>query len=109
LRDVATIVTPDTLLRWHRQLVVPRQYSARSPLEMRAFNSSERRTSRLARENYTPNDPTLADVEAGIPVWAALESDRSSFGEGGRAWRAASISFEVLPESPWVIGIQGDS
>ena len=37
------------------------------PLEMRAFNSSERRTSRLARENYTRSDRTFADVEAGSP------------------------------------------
>jgi hypothetical protein len=28
------------------------------------------------------------------PVWAAPESNRSSFGERGRAWRTASISFD---------------
>jgi len=54
LADVATIVTPDTILRWHRQLIVRKWTTVRRRVgrpgvlrEMRAL------TLRMARENPT--------------------------------------------------------
>ena len=64
-----------------------------SPLEMCAFNSSERTTSRLARENYTPNDPTLADVEAGSPCEPRLNlTEAPSAKEALDGGRPAQVS-----------------
>jgi putative transposase len=54
LREIATIVTPDTLLRWHRQLVAAKWTSATSRSSRRAVLAEIRRLAvRMAGENPT--------------------------------------------------------
>ena len=53
LRQVATIVTPDTLLRWHRQLVARKwTYARRSP-RRGVLTEIRRLVVRMAEENPT--------------------------------------------------------
>jgi putative transposase len=54
LREVATVVTPDTLLRWHRQLVV-RKWTYATPRSSRRGVLAEirRLVVRMANENVT--------------------------------------------------------
>jgi putative transposase len=53
LREVATIVTPDTLLRWHRQLVA-RKWTYAPPRSSREVRAEIRRlVVRMAEENPT--------------------------------------------------------
>jgi putative transposase len=54
LRDVATIVTPDTLLRWHRQLVARKwTYTNRRPSRRRVLAEIRQLVVRMAEENST--------------------------------------------------------
>jgi putative transposase len=54
LREIATIVTPDTLLRWHRQLVAAKWTSATSRSSRRGVLAEIRRLAvRMAGENPT--------------------------------------------------------
>src|SRR5712691_9112388 len=53
LREIATIVTPDTLLRWHRQLVA-RKWTYATPRSRRGVLAEIRRVVvRMAQENST--------------------------------------------------------
>jgi len=54
LREIATIVTPDTLLRWHRQLIARKWTYARRRASRRGVLTEIRRlTVRMAEENPT--------------------------------------------------------
>jgi putative transposase len=54
LREIATVVTPDTLLRWHRQLVARKWTYARRCASRRGVLTEIRRlTVRMAEENPT--------------------------------------------------------
>jgi putative transposase len=54
LREVATIVTPDTLLRWHRQLIVRKWTYAKKGTTRRAVLAEIRQlVGRMAQENPT--------------------------------------------------------
>jgi len=54
LREVATIVTPDTLLRWHRQLIARKWTYARTGTRRRGVLAEIRRlVVRIANENPT--------------------------------------------------------
>jgi len=54
LRDLATIVTPDTLLRWHRQLVARKwTYTNRRPNRRRVLSEIRQLVVRMAEENPT--------------------------------------------------------
>ena len=54
LRQVATIVTPDTILRWHRQLIVRKWTYAKGPRRQRGVLAEIRRlVVRMAEENPT--------------------------------------------------------
>ena len=54
LRQVATIVTPDTILRWHRQLIVRKWSYATKPGDRRdTLREIPRLTVRMAEENPT--------------------------------------------------------
>jgi putative transposase len=54
LRDVATLVTPDTLLRWHRQLVARRWTFPRRRARRRGILAEIRQlVVRMAKENPT--------------------------------------------------------
>jgi len=52
LAEVASLVTPDTILRWHRQLIAQKwTYKRRSPGRRRVMQVIEELTVRMAREN----------------------------------------------------------
>ena len=54
LRDIATIATPDTLLRWHRQLIARKWTYGRYPVDRRQVLAEIRRlVVRMAEENPT--------------------------------------------------------
>jgi hypothetical protein len=53
LRDVATIVTPDTLLRWHRQLIARKWTHAHRPARRGVLAEIRRVVVRMAEENPT--------------------------------------------------------
>lgn len=54
LREIATIVTPDTLLRWHRQLIARKWTYARTRMRRRGVLAEIRRlVVRMAEENPT--------------------------------------------------------
>jgi putative transposase len=52
LAEVASLVTPDTILRWHRQLIAQKwTHKRRSPGRRRIMQTIEELTVRMAREN----------------------------------------------------------
>ena len=53
LREIATIVTPDTLLRWHRQLIARKWTYAARPGRRGALAEIQRLVVRMAEENPT--------------------------------------------------------
>lgn len=53
LREIATIATPDTLLRWHRQLIARKWTSASQPRRRGIFLEIRRLVVRMAEENPT--------------------------------------------------------
>ena len=53
LGDVATIVTPDTILRWHRQLVARKWTYAKGPWRAGVLQEIRRLVVRMAEENPT--------------------------------------------------------
>jgi len=54
LHQIATIVTPDTILRWHRQLVARKwTYARRSPGRAGVLRAIQRLVLRMAEENPT--------------------------------------------------------
>src|SRR6478672_12097465 len=53
LREVATIVTPDTLLRWHRQLIARKWTYATRPGRRGILLEMRRLVVRMAEENPT--------------------------------------------------------
>ena len=67
LADVASIVTPDTILRWHRQLIAQKwTHERRSPGRRRIMQVIAELTVRMARENprwgYTRIQGALLNV-----------------------------------------------
>jgi hypothetical protein len=53
LRDLETIATPDTLLRWHRQLIARKWTSARKSSRRRVLAEIRQLVVRMAEENPT--------------------------------------------------------
>ena len=53
LGDVATIVTPDTILRWHRQLIARKWTYAKGPQRAGVLQEIRRLVVRMAEENPT--------------------------------------------------------
>jgi hypothetical protein len=54
LREIATVVTPDTLLRWHRQLIARKwTHARRCPSRVGVLTEIRRLTVRMAEENPT--------------------------------------------------------
>jgi putative transposase len=53
LREIATIVTPDTLLRWHRRLIARKWTYARRPGRRNVLVEIRRLVVRMAEENPT--------------------------------------------------------
>src|SRR5262245_935719 len=61
LDQVATIVTPDTLLRWHRQLIARKWTYTRGPSRRRVLADIRRLVVRMAEDN---------------PTWGSYEGSR---------------------------------
>jgi hypothetical protein len=81
LQEIATIVTPDTILRWHRQLVAQkwdysdrRQKLGRPPISKETIEL----LLRMARE-----DPTWAKPDRYAPVYETLHDDLPCHGPHG--------------------------
>src|SRR5262245_58293940 len=53
LHQVATIVTPETLLRWHRHLIARKWTYARGPSRRRVLANMRRLVVRMAEDNPT--------------------------------------------------------
>jgi hypothetical protein len=54
LRKIATVMTPDTLLRWHRQLIARKwTYARRRASRCGVLSEIRRLTVRMAEENPT--------------------------------------------------------
>src|SRR5262245_65838919 len=53
LREIATIATPDTLLRWHRRLIAQKWTYARTPSRRGVLLEIRRLVVRMAAENPT--------------------------------------------------------
>src|SRR3989442_361209 len=53
LREIATIATPDTLLRWHRQLIARKWTYARKPARRGVLLAISQLVVRMAAENPT--------------------------------------------------------
>ena len=53
LREIATIATPDTLLRWHRRLIARKWTYARPPGRRNVLLEIRRSVVRMAEENPT--------------------------------------------------------
>jgi hypothetical protein len=53
LREIATIATPDTLLRWHRRLIARKWTYARQPGRRHVLLEIRRLVVRMAEENPT--------------------------------------------------------
>jgi hypothetical protein len=53
LREIATIATPDTLLRWHRQLIARKWTYARKTRRRRVLLEIRQLVERMATENPT--------------------------------------------------------
>jgi putative transposase len=71
LRDIATIATPDTLLRWHRQLIARKwTYGRTSVNRCQVLAEIRRLVVRMAEENqtwgYTRIQGALKNVEHGV-------------------------------------------
>ena len=53
LREIATIATPDTLLRWHRQLIARKWTYGRKTVRRGVLLEIRRLVVRMAEENQT--------------------------------------------------------
>jgi hypothetical protein len=73
LRQVATIVTPDTILRWHRQLVARKWTYANRPGRHSVLHEIRRLVVRMAEES---------------PTWGYTRIRGALKNVGHRAWRS---------------------
>src|SRR5258705_7633818 len=84
LREIATIITPDTLLRWHRQLIA-RKWTYAKPASSRRGVLAEigRLVVRMAEENPTWGYTRILGAEERRPSCRAIHdrSDSESAGD----------------------------
>src|ERR1043166_9272633 len=84
LVELGTIVTPETLLAWHRRLIAQKydRSKKRGPGRPRTAEEIEALVVRLAKENrtwgYRRIQGALANLEAVEPSWKALLTPRES-------------------------------
>jgi hypothetical protein len=102
LREIATIATPDTLLRWHRQLIARKWTYGRSAGPRGVLVEIRRLVVRMATENPTwgYTDPGRAQER-----WPSRRSlDDSAHPEGGWATASAAAPDLVADLSPGALG-----
>jgi len=102
LRTVASLVTPDTLLRWHRQLVARKwTYPRRSPGRARVLRDIEALVVQMATENptwgYTRIQGALAHVGTRLIVCHPYRSARR---RGRRFYAHIGVPSRELTSSP---------
>jgi hypothetical protein len=78
LRDLATIVTPDTLLRWHRQLVVQKWTYAGKPTREGIRATIRQLTVRMAEDNPTWGYTRIQGALKNLGHHAAARRSRGS-------------------------------
>jgi hypothetical protein len=84
LVELGTIVTPETLLAWHRRLIAQKydRSKKRGPGRPRTAEEIEALVVRLAKENrtwgYRRIQGALANLEAVEPSWKALLTPRET-------------------------------
>ena len=95
LAEVATVVTPDTLLAWHRKLIA-RKYDGhekRGPGRSRTGKRLEALVVRMAQENrswgYRRIQGALSNLGSRSDLWAGLRSSGQGHGDQTGAVRAA--------------------
>ena len=98
LRAIATIATPDTLLRWHRRLITRTWTYARQPGRRNDLVESQRRVVRMEEENptwaYTRIPGALK--ERGAPRGAIDDSAHPEGGGPSAVPAAADLMADVL-------------
>ena len=104
LREIATIATPDTLLRWHRQLIARKWTYARKPGRRATLFEIRRLVARMAEENPTwhsrrlcrrfrrsiSGGPSATGQNGNLDGCGAVErsAERVRFSDFGQNWRA---------------------
>jgi putative transposase len=79
LNRVATIVTPDTILRWHRRLIAEKwTYSRKRPSRPRTMKNIARLIVRMATENPTWGYSRIQGALKNLDHRAASETIRGS-------------------------------
>jgi hypothetical protein len=101
LREVATLVTPDTILRWHRELIARKwTYARRRPGRPAVLDEIRRLVVRMATENprwgYTRIQGALKNVGhrvARSTIASILKAEGiPPSGERPTAWRVCSCA-----------------
>jgi hypothetical protein len=95
LREIATIATPDTLLRWHRRLIARKWTSARQSGRRNVLLEIRRLVVRMAKENPTWGYGLHADpgrAEERRAPWGAIDDSAHPDG-GGPSTRTAAADF----------------
>jgi len=96
LREIATVVTPDTLLRWHRQLVARKwTYAKRRPSRRGVLTEIRRLTVRMAEENPTWGYTSSAG-QPGPERFTATTEERSGRWPGARVGSPAEADAHAL-------------
>src|SRR4029453_7862886 len=97
LRQVATVVTPDTLLRWHRQLVAQKWTYARPRANRRGVMTEIRAlVVRMAHEQVV-RQLTLADQGLGPGHVLICDRDTKWSPDARRLLREAGVRVVVTP------------
>jgi putative transposase len=76
LREIATIVTADTLLRWHRQLIARKWTYATRPGRRNVLAEIRRLVIQMAKENPTWGYPSCNGLGTARPVSSACGFQR---------------------------------
>src|SRR5262245_28582006 len=95
LHDIATIATPDTLLRWHRQLIARKWTYARKQGRRGVALQIRRLVVRMAEENPTSGYTRIQGAECGPPRRTLNDSSHRIGGRVAARTAAADVVADV--------------